>query len=45
MLEDRNRSSHVYDAEMAREIFARLSSHHRELRDRFEHLKRRIAED
>jgi nucleotidyltransferase substrate binding protein (TIGR01987 family) len=44
MLEDRNRSSHVYDAAMARAIFARLPSHYRELRDRFEHLKRRIAE-
>jgi nucleotidyltransferase substrate binding protein (TIGR01987 family) len=45
MLEDRNRSSHVYDAEMAREIFGRLPSHYRELRDRFEQLKRRVAED
>ena len=45
MLEDRNRSSHVYNAEMAREIFGRLPSHYRELRDRFEHLKGRIAED
>ncbi len=45
MLEDRKRSSHVYNAEMAREIFGRLPSHHHELRDRFEHLKRRVAED
>jgi nucleotidyltransferase substrate binding protein (TIGR01987 family) len=45
MLEDRNRSSHVYNAEMAREIFRRLPSHHNELRDRFEHLKCKVAED
>lgn len=45
MLKDRNRSSHVYNAEMAREIFARLPAHYRELRDRFEHLRRRAAED
>ena len=45
MLEDRNRSSHVYNAETARDIFARLPSHYRELRDRFEHLQRRVAED
>lgn len=45
ILKDRNRSSHVYDAEMAREIFARLPSHYRELRDTFEQLLRRVAED
>lgn len=45
MLEDRSRSSHVYDADTARAIFGRLPSHDRELRERFEHLKRRVAED
>jgi nucleotidyltransferase substrate binding protein (TIGR01987 family) len=45
MLEDRNRSSHVYNAEMAHEIFGRLPSHYRELRNRFEHMKRQVAED
>jgi nucleotidyltransferase substrate binding protein (TIGR01987 family) len=45
MLEDRNRSSHVYNAEMARDLFGRLPSHYRELRDCFEGLKRRSAED
>jgi nucleotidyltransferase substrate binding protein (TIGR01987 family) len=45
MLEDRNRSSHVYDAAMARQLFRRLPAHHHELRDRFEHLKRRAVED
>ncbi len=45
MLEDRNRSSHVYNAEMARELFSRLSLHYHELRDRFAALKLRIAED
>ena len=45
MLEDRNRSSHVYDAAMARDIYRRLPAHHRELRDRFEHLKRQAVED
>jgi len=45
MLEDRNRSSHVYNAEMAQEIFGRLPSHYRELRDCFERLKNRETED
>jgi len=45
MLEDRNRSSHVYNAEMARAIFTRLPVHYRELCDRFEHLKHRAADD
>jgi nucleotidyltransferase substrate binding protein (TIGR01987 family) len=45
MLEDRNRSSQVYDAAMAREIYRRLPVHHRELCDRFEHLKRQALED
>jgi nucleotidyltransferase substrate binding protein (TIGR01987 family) len=45
MLEDRNRSSHVYNAEMAQEIFGRLPSHYRELRDSFESLKKRVTED
>jgi nucleotidyltransferase substrate binding protein (TIGR01987 family) len=45
MLEDRNRSSHVYNAEMARELFSRLPLHYHELRDRFEHLKHSAAED
>ena len=44
MLRDRNLSSHVYNAEMAREIFMRLPSHYKELRGRFDRLERRIAE-
>ena len=35
----------TYNAKMAREIFGRLPSHYRELRDRFEQLKLRVAED
>jgi hypothetical protein len=42
MLMDRNQSSHIYDADIARAIFARLPSRYRELRDRFEHLRRGI---
>ena len=45
MLEDRNRSSHLYNAEMAREIFGRLPSHYRELRDCFNNLNKRMVED
>jgi nucleotidyltransferase substrate binding protein (TIGR01987 family) len=45
MLEDRNRSSHVYDAEMARAIYAELPTYYVELRGRFEDLKRRQSED
>jgi nucleotidyltransferase substrate binding protein (TIGR01987 family) len=45
MLKDRNLSSHVYNAETARQIFARLPSHYRALRDCFEQLERRMAED
>jgi nucleotidyltransferase substrate binding protein (TIGR01987 family) len=45
MLKDRNRSSHVSDADMARAIFARLPSHYRELRDSFEHLRRGVPDD
>jgi nucleotidyltransferase substrate binding protein (TIGR01987 family) len=45
MLRDRNRSSHVYDEEMAREIFKRLPSHYRELRAGLEQLRRWVAED
>jgi nucleotidyltransferase substrate binding protein (TIGR01987 family) len=45
MLKDRNHSSHIYNAEMAREIFSRLPGHYRELRDRFAQLQLRVAED
>lgn len=45
MLKDRNLGSHVYDAETARQIFMRLPSHYKELRDCFEQLERRMAED
>jgi nucleotidyltransferase substrate binding protein (TIGR01987 family) len=45
MLNDRNLSSHVYNAEMARQIFARLPLHYGALRDCFEQLERRMAED
>ena len=44
MLEDRNRSSHVYNAEMARAIFGRLPSHYHELRECFERLRSRGSE-
>jgi hypothetical protein len=44
MLEDRNRSSHVYNAEMAQEIYGRLALHYRELRECFEGLRSRATE-
>jgi nucleotidyltransferase substrate binding protein (TIGR01987 family) len=44
MLEDRNRSSHVYNAEMAQEIYGRLRLHYRELRECFERLRSRGTE-
>jgi len=44
MLEDRNRSSHVYNAEMAQEIYGRLALHYRELRECFERLRSRGIE-
>jgi nucleotidyltransferase substrate binding protein (TIGR01987 family) len=45
MLKDRNLSSHVYNAEMAQEIFVRLPSHYHALRGCFERLKSARAED
>jgi nucleotidyltransferase substrate binding protein (TIGR01987 family) len=45
MLKDRNLSAHVYNAEMARQIFERLPSHYRALRECFEQLKNRMAGD
>jgi nucleotidyltransferase substrate binding protein (TIGR01987 family) len=39
MLDDRNRSAHVYDAGMARAIYAKLPGYYGELRARFESLK------
>jgi nucleotidyltransferase substrate binding protein (TIGR01987 family) len=45
MLKDRNLSSHVYNAEMARQIFMRLPLHYQELRDCFKRLEHRVAED
>jgi nucleotidyltransferase substrate binding protein (TIGR01987 family) len=45
MLEDRNRSSHIYDAEMARAIYAKLPAYYVELRGRLEELKHRQEED
>jgi nucleotidyltransferase substrate binding protein (TIGR01987 family) len=45
MLKDRNLSSHVYNAERARQIYRRLPSHYKELRDCFKQLERRIEED
>jgi nucleotidyltransferase substrate binding protein (TIGR01987 family) len=43
MLEDRILSSHVYNVEMARELFARLPSHQQALRACFEELQRRMG--
>ena len=45
MLKDRNLSSHVYNAEMARQIFGRLPSHYQALRACFEQLKSGMAGD
>lgn len=45
MLEDRNRSAHVYDAAMARQIFSRLPTHYRALRECHGQLHRRLAGD
>jgi nucleotidyltransferase substrate binding protein (TIGR01987 family) len=45
MLKDRNLSSHVYNAEIARDLNSRLSAHHRALREAFEQLRHRMAGD
>lgn len=41
MLKDRNLTSHVYNDEMARQIFRRTAGHYRAMRHAFEGLKRR----